>query len=845
MTNDVMLAAGLESDEAIESLIRSRDMDLAQRAVEARLSADADDAEAWFLRGACAMVQRRFDAAQKDFAKAAALNPLQVRYLSAQAAACLSSLKPEEALSLAQAAHALAPADVATLINLVQALIKLKRYTQALPHAEALARIATDLPDARQLMGEVLRGLNRFSSALSWFEAALALDPGDLRAKVDIAVCVSHMGDPRAGLRITQSLLETIEHDAQVYSQLGIRAQDAGSPHLALQFFRKGFSVFPDDQTLCMNLGITVQGMGNPGESLFYFKRAIELNEATAMAWFMAGTSYLALRQNDDAQRCLERCIELEPSHSQALAHLAGQYKESGKIAEAKKLLRQAIEHDPSWLQPYLNLYGFLKDEGDFEESEIVLAKAEALGESAESLKHARADLRLKRGDIAGANAMFRDILENQPQNPDAMSGLLFCSNYDPELGPEKIAEAYKSWDERFVRWRAPPPGFKYANKPTSRRRIKLGYVSGDFRGHSVAFFSEPLLSHHDHTRFEVYCYANQKGGDATTGRLMKFADHWRWTHDLSDDALVEMIRLDGIDILIDLSNHTAFHRLYMFGRRPAPVQMTTIGMPTTTGLSAIDYRITDEWMDPPGLTEKLHAEKLLRIVSGWCYRPSDEAVELPVMPAPALKNGYLSFASFNAFGKINRQVWTLWGRLLQSIPTAQLYVATGGKDDDEKLNEKVRSTCADCGVPLGQLKLVGRKPLKAYFEFHQDIDIVLDSFPYTGATVTAHALWMGVPVITLSGPSPIHRSATSMLTSVGLSDFAAKTQDEYIGIARKWAADIQGLAAVRQQLRANMQASALMDGARVTLDLENKLRAVWTDWCKSQKPQRKRKTQP
>lgn len=845
MPNDTqsIQAEVLPSDELIESWIRERDLAQAQSAIDARLAADAQDAEALFLRGACAMVQRRFDVAQQDFAQAAAVDPTQVRYLSAQAAACLSALKPEEALTLAQAAHALAPDDTVSLINLVQALIKLKRFTDALPLAETLARLATDLAPARQLMGEVLRGLNRFTAALSWFEAALALQPEDLCAKVDIAVCISHLGDPRAGLRITHKLLEGVEHDAQVYSQLGIRAQDAGSPHLALQFFKKGFSVFPDDQTLCMNLGITVQGMGNPGESLFYFKRAIELNESTAMAWFMAGTSYLALRQSDEAQRCLERCIELEPGHSQALAHLASLYKELGKVAQAKDLLRQAIEHDPAWLQPYLNLYGFLKEESEFEESEEVLSKAEALDKDAQALKQARADLRLKRGDIAGANAMFRDILENQPQHPDAMSGLLFCSNYDPELGPEKIAEAYKSWDERFIRWRAPPPGFKYANKPTARRRIRLGYVSGDFRGHSVAFFSEPLLAHHDHTQFEVFCYANQKGGDPTTGRMMQFADHWRWTHDLSDEALVEMIRLDGIDILIDLSNHTAFHRLYMFGRRPAPIQMTTIGMPTTTGLSAIDYRITDEWMDPPGMTEHLHAEKLLRIVSGWCYRPSGEAVDLPVMPAPALKNGYLSFASFNAFGKINRQVWTLWGQLLQSIPTALLYVATGGKDDDEKLNEQVRATCADCGVPLDQLKLVGRKPLKAYFEFHQEIDIVLDSFPYTGATVTAHALWMGVPVITLSGPSPIHRSATSMLTSVGLADFAAKTHDEYIDIAKKWAADIDGLAAIRRQLRDTMKASPLMDGQRVTLDLEKKLRTVWADWCKSQKPQRKRKT--
>jgi predicted O-linked N-acetylglucosamine transferase (SPINDLY family) len=450
----------------------------------------------------------------------------------------------------------------------------------------------------------------------------------------------------------------------------------------------------------------------------------------------------------------------------------------------------------------------------------------------------------LRSGDIRQANARFREILEREPQNPDAMSGLLFCSNYDPELSPERIAEAYKSWDRRFVQWRAPPPDFKFANTPQPKRRIKLGYVSGDLRGHSVAFFAEPLLANHDHEQFEVFCYANQKGGDATTGRLMKMADHWRWTLDLSDEAVIEMIRMDGIDILIDLSNHTAYHRLYMFGRKPAPIQMTTIGMPTTTGLSAIDYRITDAYMDPPGMTEHLHAEKLLRILSHWCYRPSDEAVDLLVAETPALKNGFLSFASFNAFGKINTRVFKLWGRILQAIPNAVLYVATGAKEGDRIMAARIKKTCKSCGIPLRRLRLMPRKTFKDYCEFHQEIDIVLDAFPYTGATVTAHALWMGVPVITLAGPSPIHRSATSMMNSVGLPEFVAQSQDEYLEIAKHWAADIEGLAEIRRNLRPKMQASPLMDGARVTRDLEEKLRQVWQDWCKIHKPKRMRKTE-
>lgn len=829
------------TDEAIEQLIQSRDIKAALAALRLRLARQPKDADALYYRGACAMVERRFDDARADFRKGARLLKTEPRFVSAQAAACLAAQKQEEALELAQQALALDGNDLASLIILLQALVRLGRFAQAVPHAEHLSSLAPDVPEARQLMGEVMRGVGRFTVALSWFEAVQELDPEDDRPKVDIAVCVSHLGNGQAALKMVQNVLESLPEDPEVYSRLGIRAQEAGSPQLALQFFKKGFTLFPNDLTLCMNLGITVQGLGNPGESLFYFQRALALDEQSAMAWFHAGGSYYSLKQQNEAERCFERCVAIDPAHGQALAYLAGIRKEKGHSDEAKRLLRQAIEHDPKWLQPYLNLYGYLKEDSAFDEAEVVLKQAEKLDPHSQSVRQAKADLKLRRGDIPGANKAFRKILEDQPENPDAMSGLLFCSNYDPELTPQQIAEAYKSWDARFVRWRAPPPDFRYANKPVANRRIKLGYVSGDFRGHSVAFFSEPLLAHHDHKAFEVFCYANAKGGDAVTQRMMGMADHWRWVHDLSDDALVEMIRLDGIDILIDLSNHTAFHRLYAFGRKPAPIQMTTIGMPTTTGMSAIDWRITDRWMDPPGLTESLHAEKLLRIESGWCYRPADDATQLAVGPLPALKNGHLSFASFNAFGKINPRVFKLWGQLLKAIPGAVLYVATGGKDDDETLNDQVRKTCSKCGVPLDQLRLLPRKPLKTYFEFHNEVDIVLDAFPYTGATVTAHALWMGVPVITLAGPSPIHRSATSMMNSVGLPQFVAETQSDYVRIAQYWAAHLDELATVRAQLRGNMQKSPLMDGALVTRDLEKKLRQVWKDWCKTVKSERKK----
>ena len=808
----------------------------AEPALAERLARNPEDAEALFYRGVCAMLQGQWEAAQADLERAEQLQPGDARWLNAQTALALQQQQYPQALERARQLLALQPGNIPALHNQAAALLHLERWAEALDAAQALVALDRDSLSSRRTMGAALRGCGRMAEALTWFEAAQELLPEHPALRLDMALCIFHMGDRARAQAMVSPLLEAEDASAASLAELGIQAQHAFAPVMALLFFKRGHARFPADLTLLVNLGITVQALGNPGEALYYLQQAVALDEHCEAAWYHAALSHQALRDKPAMEDCLQRCIAADPRHAKALATLAGLRKDQGKPEEARQLLREAITGDPYWDQAYLNLAAFLQEAGEYDQAGEVLDEAQAHEVPDVVLRHPRASLLLKRGDIPGANALFREILQSEPENPDAMSGVLFCSNYDPELSPEQIAEAYKSWDRRFVRWRAPGADFRFANPPQERRRIKLGYVSGDFRQHSVAFFSEPLLAHHDHKQFEIYCYANQKGGDPITQRMLGMADHWRWTLDLPDEALVEMIRLDGIDILIDLSNHTAFHRLYMFGRKAAPIQMTTLGMPTTTGLSAIDWRITDAYMDPPGLTEHLHAEKLLRIVSGWCYKTWHEAESLPVSELPALKNGHVTFASFNAFGKINPGVFRLWGRLLKAVPGAVLLLATGGKADDKVLKARIQKTCRECGVPWKRVRLLERQPFKEYFLAHDQVDIVLDAFPYTGATVTAHALWMGVPVITLSGPSPIHRSATSMMSTIGHPEFVAGTQDEYIAIAQRWAADLPALAALRAGLRQQMQASPLMDGAKVTRDLEKKLRQVWRDWCRQQK---------
>ncbi|MFC4161612.1 tetratricopeptide repeat protein [Chitinimonas lacunae] len=824
----------LADDQTIEDWLQQGHWQQAREAANARLSERADDTEALNYLGILALVDEQPEQAADYFREAITFAPEVARYQLNAGIALLGARHLVDARPYLERALELAPEDFVVNFQLGRLEMAEGRYHEALVRLAAADRIFPDEVEVLRLMASCLRDIGRFSEAITTCSRAIAKIPDDPWLRNCIALCLIRSGNFQDGFRRIVQLVESMPPDAEQLLNLGFECQEQGSPHAALEYFRKAYHYHPENVSVCVNLGLTMRAFGNPGEALFYFKKATELVDDCADAYCHAGTIYESVRDFAKAVESYEKALEIDPKHAEAMARLASRRKESGRLEEAKELLRKAIELNPDWLQPYLNLIGFLKESDQFDEALEVLTKADERWSTVQEVRATHADLCLKRGDIEGAMAIYRQILAEQPRNPDAMSGMLFCMNYDATMTPEQLADAYKDWDRRFnAHWRAQMPTFR--NDPSPERRLRIGYVSGDFRGHSVGFFAEPILETHNHEQFEIFCYANHNYTDRLTARFMQMADHWRWTHQLSDDAVLEMIRLDEIDILIDLSNHTAYNRLHMFARRGAPIQMTWIGMPTTTGVSAIDYRITDARMDPPGMTEHLHAEQLLRLVSGWCYRPPKEGQDLEIGELPALRNGYLTLASFNAFGKINTLVISLWARLFQHVDNAVLYMATGGKDDDKDLNDKVRAVFANCGFPVERLRLFGRKELHDYLVFHNEIDIALDPFPYNGGTVTAHALWMGVPVLSLPGRKPIQRMGASMLGSVGLEEFLAKDEQDYIDIAASFANDLPRLAEIRRTLRPTMLASPLMDAELVTRDLEAAMRQVWREWCERQ----------
>jgi predicted O-linked N-acetylglucosamine transferase (SPINDLY family) len=402
--------------------------------------------------------------------------------------------------------------------------------------------------------------------------------------------------------------------------------------------------------------------------------------------------------------------------------------------------------------------------------------------------------------------------------------------NYHPGMEASAIAEEHRRWNQVHAE-PLRPFILPHTNERSPSRRLRIGYVSPDFRAHSVAYFLEGLLEHHDHSQVEVFCYAEVANPDAVTARMEQLAGHWRRITGMPDAEVAELIRHDGIDILVDLAGHTANRRLLVFARKPAPVQVTWLGYPNTTGLDTIDYRLTDHFADPPGSTEHLHSEQLIRLPqSAWCYRPLENPP--PVSAPPVHDTGHITFGCFNAMPKINRPLLELWSGILLAVPGSRLLLKNASLGETS-MQHQLWKQLQEMGIGPERVEMVGCVPdLSGHLGMYGRVDIALDTFPYHGTTTTCEALWMGVPVVTLAGKTHVSRVGASLLSNLGHQEWIASIPEEYVKIAVELAKDLPRLTALRSTLRERMQASPLMDAAGFARDIEAAYRKIWRTWC-------------
>jgi protein O-GlcNAc transferase len=531
-------------------------------------------------------------------------------------------------------------------------------------------------------------------------------------------------------------------------------------------------------------LAVVRASEGSPGLSAGHFQDALAAAPGDVKALNGLGVVLQQLERFEDAASCYLEAVRIDPSYQDAQVNLALLLKDHCRLCAAERHLLQALIHLPNAVRLRYNLANVLH----------------------------------LQGKSLDAVAAYRETLRLDPEHLAARQNLLFALHYAPQFSDRQI------FDEHLSAARSPL--FRHAplGRPAPRssgRRIRIGYLSPDFRGHSVASFIEPILSHHDQSRFEIYCYADLARPDETTARLKGLAEHWRDIYQVGDEEAAGIITRDGIDILVDLAGHTAGNRLPLMARKPAPLQVTWLGYPDTTGLPEMDYRITDALADPPGSTERFHSERLVRLERSFCcYLPP------LVAPAPAelpsLGSGRITFGSFNNLSKVTPEVIALWARVLLALPGSRILLKCSPLADAE-VCARILEAFGAGGVTGERIELhPGDATPAGHLAQYGRVDIALDTFPYNGTTTTCEALWMGVPVVTLAGTRHAGRTGVSLLTNCGLEELVARSADQYLSIACQLAGDAEKLQGLRAGLRGMLGRSPLTDAAALTGELEN-----------------------
>ncbi len=511
-----------------------------------------------------------------------------------------------------------------------------------------------------------------------------------------------------------------------------------------------------------------------------------------------------------------------------AILRQAADRLEQGDEPAAERLCHAVLASDPGHPDG-VNLLGLVAlRRRNFVLAEELFAEATSAMPEVADFHNNRGIALIELWRAGEALAEFRRAIALDPMHALANGNLLYLLNVLPDVTDEARFEAHCRWANRFADI-GRGASLRNVGDRSAERVLRVGYVSADFRNHAVGYFVAPLLARHDARAVSVYCYSNRAKRDEMTERMRAHAT-WRELHGVSDAEAEQMIRADGIDILVDLSGHTQGNRLPLFARGPAPVQVSFLGYPATTGIAAIDYRLTDAWADPPGTSERYYRERLVRMPhSLWCYRPGEDMPE--VTPLPAGRIGRVTFGSMNSVLKLNPRVIGVWARILAAVAGSRLLIATVAAGE---ARQRIAAEFEAHGIDAARLDYADRIETLVYRRLFGDVDIALDPFPCNGGTTTCESLWMGVPVVTLAGAGFRSRAGLSLLTNAGLPELVASDENEYVARAVEIAGDLTALAALRAGLRDKLRGSPLMDIEAYVRALEAAYRRMWREACRA-----------
>jgi predicted O-linked N-acetylglucosamine transferase (SPINDLY family) len=638
-----------------------------------------------------------------------------------------------------------------------------------------------------------LRIQNRLDEAISNYKRAMKLQPDFAQVYLNLGDALRSKGQMDEALSVYQQALQKWPFLAWAHYGMAKVFEAQRKLNETIACYKRAVQAWPFFAEAHREAGHVFRGMGQLQPALLAYRQALQCNPNDPDTHTQLGSIAIHLSQFNDALAHFQSALKANPNHAEAHHGLGMAYTFQGKVDEAEESFRKACELSPNFALPRYNLGLALQSQGN----------------------------------LAEARECLRQAVRLQPNDPVAHGALLSSMNCDPEVDSATLFAEHRRWAERL----APPSSVwpNHENSPDPNRVLRVGYLSPDFRLHAVAYFMEPILTNHNRRQVESYCYADVAAPDTMTQHLQSKAHQWRQTVNMPHEVLFNGIRQDKIDVLVDLAGHMGNNRLQIFARKPAPIQVSYLGYPATTGLSAIDYRIVDAVTDPPG-EPSCHTEELVRIPDVFCCYLGPPHLPLETWP-PSQRSKAVTFGSLHKLEKLNDQVVELWCQILKDLPSARLLL---GRDTLQgKTNERLLARFRQRGIAPSRILLRQANSFSfQHMQLYDEMDVSLDTFPWSGHTTACESLWMGVPVVTLRGKRFAGRMVASVLTSLGLPDLIAETPEEYRRLAVKLANDLPRLANFRGRLRSTMVQSPLCDGVGFVKKIEDAYRWMWRRWC-------------
>lgn len=559
------------------------------------------------------------------------------------------------------------------------------------------------------------------------------------------------------------------------------------------------------------------------------FSQAIAADPNSADLLHRIATIMIAAGASGPAETVLLAATRRFPQHIEAWNTLGSLYMQTGRPVDAMHIWRQALQQDPKSIAPRFNLAVVCERCGRLDEADALLRTLLEMQPDHAQAWMLHGYIQRDLGQFDDSIRAFERAIELNPADQGAHGALLFSLWFGDRMTRTQIVHFHRRWALKHADWRAEssPVTAGRQHDRTADRKLRIGYVSPFFHDHVISRLMEPVLVNHDPGQFDVFAFCNAPPGATHEERLKPLVHHWRNCNDLDDDELAAQIREDRIDILVDLNLHMPAGRALTFARRPAPVQINYLAYPGTSGLSAMDYRVTCPMLDPPGSEEPAEPEKLLRLPHTiWCYPTCDD---VPIRAdTPEGSAGHVTFGSLNSFVKVRDTCLEVWSTILAQVPASRLTILVQGGEGSRSILDRL----AHFGIDSARVRIVGHVDRRSHLQRFNDIDVCLDTFPYGGHVSTHDALWMGVPVVAMLGDAPVSRAAQCILSGLGLSSLVARDRDHYISLAIEWAGDTTARSRLRRELRARVLASPLSDAGRFVRHLEAGYRTAWRRWC-------------